>query len=60
MTYLTNWRMSAANSLLEETDLTIAMIAEHVGYSSEPAFGRAFKRVHGIAPGLKRSSMRAE
>ncbi|SEK61757.1 AraC family transcriptional regulator [Pacificibacter marinus] len=59
MTYLTNWRMSAATSLLEETDLTVAMIAERVGYSSEPAFGRAFKRVHGIAPGLKRSAMRA-
>lgn len=59
MTYLTNWRMSAARSLLEETDLTVAMIAERVGYSSEPAFGRAFKRVHGIAPGLKRNAMRA-
>lgn len=59
MTYLTNWRMAVAISLLEETDLSVAMIAERVGYSSEPAFGRTFKRVHGIAPGLKRSAIRA-
>jgi AraC-like DNA-binding protein len=54
MNYLTNWRLSLATSLLEDTDLTLAEIAERVGYGSEPAFGRAFKRVFGIAPGQRR------
>ena len=56
-TYLTDWRMSVADSLLQETDLTLANIAIRIGYSSEPAFGRAFKRAYGVAPGNKRKAM---
>ena len=33
---------------------TLARIAERVGYQSEPAFNRAFKRVVGMAPGAVR------
>ncbi|MGE5245766.1 MAG: AraC family transcriptional regulator [Betaproteobacteria bacterium] len=51
MQYLTNWRMQlAANHLLSGTD-SIAAIAEQVGYESEAAFSRAFKKVVGTPPG---------
>jgi AraC-like DNA-binding protein len=51
MQYLASWRMQlAANDLLGGTD-TIATIAERVGYESEAAFSRAFKKLVGRAPG---------
>jgi AraC-like DNA-binding protein len=51
MQYLTNWRMQlAANHLLAGTD-SIAAIAEKVGYESEAAFSRAFKKTVGTPPG---------
>jgi AraC-like DNA-binding protein len=51
MRYLTELRLGLAASLLENTDAGLAEIASHVGYASEFAFNRAFKRHHGIAPG---------
>ena len=51
MRYLTNLRMQLAHRELRETRDTLASIAERVGYSSEPAFHRAYKRVMGTAPG---------
>ena len=51
MQYLTNWRMQlAANHLLAGTDSIVA-IAEKVGYESEAAFSRAFKKTVGTPPG---------
>lgn len=51
MQYLTKWRMQiAANLLLNGVD-SIAMIAEQVGYESEAAFSRAFRKVVGAPPG---------
>jgi AraC-like DNA-binding protein len=51
MQYLAKWRMQiAANLLLNGID-SVAMIAEQVGYESEAAFSRAFKRAVGDAPG---------
>jgi AraC-like DNA-binding protein len=51
MQYLTNWRMQlAANALLSGMD-NIAEIAEQVGYESEAAFSRAFKKAVGMPPG---------
>ncbi len=48
--YLTNWRMQlAANELLTGID-SIATVAERVGYESEAAFSRAFKKAVGEAP----------
>jgi AraC-like DNA-binding protein len=48
--YLTNWRMQlAASYLLDGTD-NVAAVAERVGYESEAAFSRAFKKVVGVAP----------
>jgi len=48
--YLTEWRMHLAEELLETTDLSVFTIARRVGYDSEEAFSRAFKRAHGSAP----------
>jgi AraC-like DNA-binding protein len=50
MQYLSNWRMQlAANLLLAGTD-NIATIADRVGYESEAAFSRAFKKAVGVPP----------
>ena len=48
--YLTDWRMHIAEDLLTGTDHGVATIAHRVGYDSEEAFSRAFKRSHGVAP----------
>ncbi|MEJ2177705.1 MAG: AraC family transcriptional regulator [Gammaproteobacteria bacterium] len=52
--YLTSLRMRLAHRELRETSDTLAKIAERVGYQSEPAFNRAFKRVVGMPPGAVR------
>ncbi len=48
--YLTAWRLHVATDLLRSTDLGVAAIARRVGYESEEAFSRAFKREHGAPP----------
>jgi AraC-like DNA-binding protein len=50
MQYLTQWRMQLAAKLLRETQAPVASIALEVGYESEAAFSRAFKRVTGLPP----------
>jgi AraC-like DNA-binding protein len=50
MQYLAQWRMQAAARLLLETRSTVASIALDVGYDSEAAFARAFKRTVGKPP----------
>jgi len=52
--YLTGLRMQLAHRELRETTDTLAKIAERVGYQSEPAFNRAFKRKVGVSPGAVR------
>jgi len=52
--YLTGWRMHLAQALLTSTDLGVASIARRVGYESEEAFSRAFKRSHGESPSVWR------
>jgi AraC-like DNA-binding protein len=54
MRYLARRRMEVAAELLRQTDATLADIAGRVGYQSEFAFGRAFKRHHRVAPGTFR------
>lgn len=49
--FLSELRLGLAVSLLESTDDSLAEVARHVGYASEFAFSRAFKRRHGVAPG---------
>jgi AraC-like DNA-binding protein len=48
--YLTEWRINLASGLLRTTDLGVAEVASRVGYTSEEAFSRAFKRSLGMAP----------
>ncbi|MDM0050577.1 helix-turn-helix transcriptional regulator [Variovorax sp. J22R115] len=51
MQYLTHWRMQLATLLLAEPGARkVAAVAEAVGYESEAAFSRAFKKCVGIAP----------
>ncbi len=54
--YLTGWRMHLARDLLATSGLGIAAIARRVGYDSDEAFSRAFKRAHGQAPSTWRTS----
>lgn len=48
--YLTDWRLHVAKDLLATTALGVAAVARRVGYDSEEAFSRAFKRAYGAAP----------
>ena len=59
MQYLTNWRMQRAACLLREGAATVATIAQEVGYDSEAAFARAFKRAVGTPPAAWRRTQRA-
>ena len=49
--YVTRWRMQVAQSALETEGATVAELADRLGYRSEAAFARAFKRVIGVPPG---------
>ena len=55
MAYLTRWRLQLAARSLEKTSRGVAEIASDVGYESEAAFNRAFKREFGRPPGQYRS-----
>ena len=50
MEYLTRWRMLLAGDRLKNSDDSISVIALSLGYESESAFGKAFKRVMGCSP----------
>ncbi|WP_290056493.1 AraC family transcriptional regulator [Amycolatopsis solani] len=56
--YLTQWRMDLAAVRLRDTDDTVESVAAAVGYTSLPAFSRAFSRAHGNAPGRYRARAR--
>lgn len=56
--YLTRWRMHTALTWLTEGEFTVAELAGKLGYNSEAAFSRAFKRVIGSAPAHARSAAR--
>jgi AraC-like DNA-binding protein len=59
LAYLTRWRMLLAAKLMLSTETNMAQISEHVGYESEFAFSRAFKRHFGVAPaGYRRTCLR--
>ncbi len=57
--YLAHWRLQTARLQLRETTRPIARIAHDVGYESEEAFGRAFKRQFGTSPGRWREDARS-
>lgn len=54
MQYLTQWRMNMALTWLKEESLPLSTMAERLGYQSEAAFSRAFKRCIGVSPGAVR------
>jgi AraC-like DNA-binding protein len=60
MSYLKNWRLQVAVRLLQNPALSLANIAEQVGYESAAAFSRIFKRNFGVAPGQFRRTVIAK
>ena len=58
--YLTQWRMQVAANLLTQSSAKVSTIAAQVGYDSEAAFSRAFKKATGHAPGAWRSVKRVD
>jgi AraC-like DNA-binding protein len=59
MQYLTQWRIQLAAGLLTSTPLGLGELAERVGYGSETALSRAFKRQVGVSPAHWRQGKRA-
>ena len=59
MHYLAQWRMQVASGLLRDTSAKLVAVALDVGYESEAAFSRAFKRAAGMSPGAWRKVKRA-
>jgi len=51
MQYLTRWRMQLAAGQLAAGADSVSSVAARVGYESEAAFSRAFKKATGVAPG---------
>lgn len=56
MRYLSGWRIQLAKLMLRDYGHTIQQVAERVGYESEAAFNRAFKRAVGLPPAAWRKS----
>jgi AraC family transcriptional regulator, alkane utilization regulator len=56
MRYLANWRMQLAKQMMREGARNIQEVATKVGYDSEAAFNRAFKRATGSPPATWRKS----
>ena len=50
MQYLANWRIQVGAALLRNTNSTVAVVAQEVGYESEATFTKAFKRLTGKPP----------
>jgi AraC-like DNA-binding protein len=49
--YVTEWRMQKAAQLLKQKDKKLVEVAQSVGYESDAAFSKAFKRIVGFTPG---------
>jgi AraC-like DNA-binding protein len=54
MHYVARWRMQVALGSLRDEGATVGQLANQLGYRSEAAFARAFKRVMGVPPGAVR------
>ncbi len=59
MSYLTRWRLQLGAQMLAATSHSVAQIALEVGYESEAAFNRAFKRGYGSPPAQFRAAAKA-
>ena len=60
MQYVARWRMELALSALRDGDATVGELARRLGYRSEAAFARAFKRIVGMPPGAVRRQPAAD
>jgi AraC-like DNA-binding protein len=58
MQYLAKWRMQIASELLTGGSANVATVAIEIGYSSEAAFSRAFKKMVGVSPSTWRRHRR--
>jgi len=59
MAYLTQWRLQLGARALTATSRSVSQVASDVGYESEAAFNRAFKREHGLPPARYRKQKAA-
>lgn len=59
LSYLGRWRLQLASGLLRTTRRTVVQVASEVGYESEAAFNRAFKREFGLPPAQYRKRIAA-
>jgi AraC-like DNA-binding protein len=59
MAYLTRWRLQLGAQMLASTSYSVAQIGSEVGYESEAAFNRAFKREFTVPPARFRSQSRS-
>jgi AraC-like DNA-binding protein len=57
--YLTRWRLQLGAQMLKSTSSSVAQVAAEVGYESEPAFNRAFKREFGLPPARFRNQAKS-
>ena len=55
--YITSWRMHKATRLLQDRGLSLSAVAAEVGFASDSAFSKAFKRCFNIAPSALRQRM---
>jgi AraC-like DNA-binding protein len=58
--YLARWRMQVASEMLSRANLNMAAIASEIGYESEAAFSRSFKRMMGVTPSAWRQGIRSD
>ena len=58
MRYAVRWKMQAALTQLQETEASLTELALQLGYESDAAFSRAFKRIVGMSPGAARQQRR--
>lgn len=58
MLYLARWRLAVGASIPRAGNARLGEVADEVGYESETAFNRAFKREYGVSPNCWRSRLR--
>jgi AraC-like DNA-binding protein len=58
MQYLARWRMHLAAQMLSDAGAKVSTVAFEVGYQSEAAFSRAFKKLVGVSPAVWRAGKR--
>lgn len=60
LAYLSEWRMNLAKRHLREENVSVADLADRLGYATESGFSNAFKRIVGVAPSRYRATAKRE